>query len=65
MVRVCRDGGTDARGADGLPYSKEPTTKVLDSLIGQLTLRYSITFRSMRDGNRSYEGGTAKPIPPS
>jgi hypothetical protein len=27
--------------------------KVLYSLIGQLTSRYSITFRSMRDGNRN------------
>jgi hypothetical protein len=27
--------------------------KVLNNLIGQLTSRYSITFRSMRDGNRN------------
>ncbi len=26
MVRVCREGGLDARGARALPYSKEPTT---------------------------------------
>jgi len=46
-------------------FADVTVAKVLDSLIDQLTSRCSITFRSMRDRNRNYEGGTAKPVPPS